>query len=622
MQQQKGNLSVNTENLMPIIKKWLYSDRDIFLRELVSNACDAVSKLNKIASLGEAKPVEKPEVRVQPDAEAGTITVEDNGIGMTAEEIEKYINQVAFSGAAEFMQKYEKTGADGIIGHFGLGFYSAFMVSDSVEIDTLSYQEGAEPVHWESDGTVEYTMSQGKRKTPGTVITLHIAQDCREFLDSAELAKILNKYCFFLPYPVLLGEKKDGKTDFRQINDTDPLWNKPASECTDEQYREFYRKVFYDYNDPLFWIHLNVEYPFRLKGILYFPKLTQNIDTMQGQIKLYNNQVFVADNIKEVIPEFLMLLKGVIDCPDMPLNVSRSFLQNDATVRRISAHITKKVADRLTGMFESERDKYNEYWNDIGLFIKYGCMKDEKFYDRMKDCIIYKTVQGDYLTLDDYLADAKDSHENKVYYVTNEIQQAQYIKLFNQHDIDCVLVDGPFISFIESKRQGVTFTRIDSDLGALLGESAGFDGLCGEFTAMLDDANTTVKAGSIASDMPALLLLDEQNRRMQDMRRYYSGLNMEGMFPGKYTLTLNTNSELIKKLGLMAPGEEKTLIMHQVYDLAALANVPLTPERMTEFLKRSTQVLDKLAKAEEGQSSAAAKAPAEAEADGGAEAKA
>jgi len=622
MQQQKGNLSVNTENLMPIIKKWLYSDRDIFLRELVSNACDAVSKLNKIASLGEAKPVEKPEVRVQPDAEAGTITVEDNGIGMTAEEIEKYINQVAFSGAAEFMQKYEKTGADGIIGHFGLGFYSAFMVSDSVEIDTLSYQEGAEPVHWESDGTVEYTMSQGKRKTPGTVITLHIAQDCREFLDSAELAKILNKYCFFLPYPVLLGEKKDGKTDFRQINDTDPLWNKPASECTDEQYREFYRKVFYDYNDPLFWIHLNVEYPFRLKGILYFPKLTQNIDTMQGQIKLYNNQVFVADNIKEVIPEFLMLLKGVIDCPDMPLNVSRSFLQNDATVRRISAHITKKVADRLTGMFESERDKYNEYWNDIGLFIKYGCMKDEKFYDRMKDCIIYKTVQGDYLTLDDYLADAKDSHENKVYYVTNEIQQAQYIKLFNQHDIDCVLLDGPFISFIESKRQGVTFTRIDSDLGALLGESAGFDGLCGEFTAMLDDANTTVKAGSIASDMPALLLLDEQNRRMQDMRRYYSGLNMEGMFPGKYTLTLNTNSELIKKLGLMAPGEEKTLIMHQVYDLAALANVPLTPERMTEFLKRSTQVLDKLAKAEEGQSSAAAKAPAEAEADGGAEAKA
>ena len=359
---------------------------------------------------------------------------------------------------------------------------------------------------------------------------------------------------------------------------------------------------------------------------MYFPKLTQNIDTMQGQIKLYNNQVFVADNIKEVIPEFLMLLKGVIDCPDMPLNVSRSFLQNDATVRRISAHITKKVADRLTGMFESERDKYNEYWNDIGLFIKYGCMKDEKFYDRMKDCIIYKTVQGDYLTLDDYLADAKDSHENKVYYVTNEIQQAQYIKLFNQHDIDCVLldgpVDGPFISFIESKRQGVTFTRIDSDLGALLGESAGFDGLCGEFTAMLDDANTTVKAGSIASDMPALLLLDEQNRRMQDMSRYYSGLNMEGMFPGKYTLTLNTNSELIKKLGLMAPGEEKTLIMHQVYDLAALANVPLTPERMTEFLKRSTQVLDKLAKTEEGQGSAAAKAPAEAEADGGAEAKA
>lgn len=598
--QQKGNLSVNTENLMPIIKKWLYSDRDIFLRELVSNACDAISKLNKIAALGEAEAVEKPEVRIVPDAEAGTVVIEDNGIGMTAEEIEKYINQVAFSGAAEFIEKYEKTGTDGIIGHFGLGFYSAFMVSDKVTIDTLSYLKDAQAVHWESDGTVEYTMQEGTRDTHGTVITLYLNDESKDFLASDELSKILNKYCFFLPYPVLLGQTKDGKTEFRQINDTNPLWNKPASECTDEEYRDFYRKVFFDYNEPLFWIHLNVEYPFRLKGILYFPKLTQNIDTMQGQIKLYNNQVFVADNIKEIIPEFLMLLKGVIDCPDMPLNVSRSFLQNDSTVRRISSHITKKVADRLSGMFAQERDKYDEYWNDIGIFIKYGCMKDDKFYDRMKDCIVYKTMGGEYLTLPDYLERAKEKHENKVFYVTNEIQQAQYIKLFGDNGIECVLldgvIDGPFISFIESKNNGVKFTRIDSDLGSLMGESAGFDALCGEFTAMLDDANTTVKAGSIASDMPALLLLDEDNRRMQDMSRYYSGVNMADMFPGKYTLTLNAGSELIKKLSLMEPGEEKTLIMRQIYDLAALANVPLTPDRMSQFLQRSTLLLDKLTK--------------------------
>ena len=598
--QQKGNLSVNTENLMPIIKKWLYSDRDIFLRELVSNACDAISKLNKIASLGQAQAIEKPEVKITPDATSNTLVIEDNGIGMTAQEIMKYINQVAFSGAAEFIEKYEKSGTDGIIGHFGLGFYSAFMVSDRVEIDTLSYLEGEKAVHWESDGTVEYTMAEGTRTTPGTTITLHLNDESSDFLTDAELSKVLNKYCFFLPYPILLGTVKDEKCEYRQINDTDPLWNKSASQCTDEEYRDFYRKVFFDYNEPLFWIHLNVEYPFRLKGILYFPKLTQNIDTMQGQIKLYNNQVFVADNIKEVIPEFLMLLKGVIDCPDMPLNVSRSFLQNDRTVRSISNHITKKVADRLCAMFADERDKYNEYWNDIGLFIKYGCMKDDKFYDRTKDCLIFRTMQDEYMTLADYLEYAKEKHENKVYYVTNEIQQAQYIKLFNDNDIKCVLLDGvidpPFVNFMESKHSGVRFMRIDSDLGSLMGESIGYDGLCGEFSAMLEDKNTTVKAGSLASNMPALLLLDEDNRRMQDMSRYYSGMNMQDMFPGKYTLTLNTDSELVKNLNTMAPSEDKTLIMRQIYDLASLANVPLTPDRMSEFLQRSTLILDKLAK--------------------------
>ncbi len=598
--QQKGNLSVNTENLMPIIKKWLYSDRDIFLRELVSNACDAISKLNKIASLGQAEAVEKPEVKITPNTANNTLTIEDNGIGMTADEIMKYINQVAFSGAAEFIEKYEKSGTDGIIGHFGLGFYSAFMVSDRVEIDTLSYIEGEKAVHWESDGTVEYTMAEGSRDTHGTTITLHLNDESTDFLTDAELSKVLNKYCFFLPYPVLLGTVKEEKCEYRQINDTDPLWNKSPSQCTDEQYRDFYRKVFFDYNEPLFWIHLNVEYPFRLKGILYFPKLTQNIDTMQGQIKLYNNQVFVADNIKEIIPEFLMLLKGVIDCPDMPLNVSRSFLQNDRTVRSISNHITKKVADRLCAMFADQRDKFNEYWNDIGLFIKYGCMKDEKFYDRMKDCLVFRTMQDEYLTLPDYLEYAKEKHENKVYYVTNEIQQAQYIRLFNDNDIKCVLLDGvidpPFVNFMESKHSDVRFMRIDSDLGSLLGESIGYDGLCGEFTAMLDDKNTTVKAGSLSSNMPALLLLDEDNRRMQDMSRYYSGANMMDMFPGKYTLTLNTDSQLIKNINTMAPGEDKTLIMRQIYDLASLANVPLTPDRMSEFLQRSTLLLDKLAK--------------------------
>jgi len=598
--QQKGNLSVNTENLMPIIKKWLYSDRDIFLRELVSNACDAISKLNKIASLGQAEAVEKPEVRITPDPKSNTLTIEDNGIGMTAEEIMKYINQVAFSGAAEFIEKYEKSGTDGIIGHFGLGFYSAFMVSDSVEIDTLSYLDGATPVHWESDGTVEFSMQDGTRGTHGTTITLHLNEESLDFLTDAELGKVLNKYCFFLPYPVLLGTVKEENCEYRQINDTTPLWNKSPSQCTDEEYRDFYRKVFFDYNEPLFWIHLNVEYPFRLKGILYFPKLTQNIDTMQGQIKLHNNQVFVADNIKEIIPEFLMLLKGVIDCPDMPLNVSRSFLQNDRTVKSISNHITKKVADRICAMFADDRDKYNEYWNDIGLFIKYGCMKDDKFYDRTKDCLIFRTMQDEYLTLPDYLDYAKQKHENKVYYVTNEIQQAQYIRLFNDNDIKCVLLDGvidpPFVNFMETKNQGVRFMRIDSDLGSLLGESIGYDGLCGEFTAMLDDKNTTVKAGSLASNMPALLLLDEDNRRMQDMSRYYSGLNMQEMFPGKYTLTLNTDSELVKNLNAMAPCEDKTLIMRQIYDLASLANVPLTPDRMSEFLQRSTIVLDKLTK--------------------------
>ncbi|MBQ2670610.1 MAG: molecular chaperone HtpG, partial [Clostridia bacterium] len=471
----KGNISVDSENLFPIIKKWLYSDKDIFLRELVSNGCDAVTKLKKLASIGDAKigGDEKFKVTVSVMPEAKKLVISDNGIGMTAEEIDKYINQIAFSGASDFLAKYKEeddTGAQ-IIGHFGLGFYSAFMVADSVEIDSLSYQDGAKAAKWMCDGSMEFDMTEGTRTERGTTITLNIAEDSEEFLDEYKVRQILNKYCAFLPIEVYLEtpekkvEEKEGeeKEEPKPINDTNPLWMKKPSECTDEEYKDFYRKVFMDFNEPLFWIHLNVDYPFNLKGILYFPKINHEFAGQEGQIKLFNNQVFVADNVKEVIPEFLMLLKGVIDCPDLPLNVSRSFLQNDGYVKKISAHITKKVADKLTSLYNSEKENYEKYWEDIDIFIKYGCLRDEKFYDKVKNIIIYKNLDDKFVTLDEYLGDKEDK---TVYYVSDPKTQSQYINMFKNQGLDAVvlpsMMDTHFISFVEMKNEGVKFKRIDS----------------------------------------------------------------------------------------------------------------------------------------------------------------
>ena len=450
MIRESGNIAVHTENIFPIIKQWLYSDKDIFLRELVSNSCDAIQKLKRLSNIGEVNLDGQPalEVRVQVDKNKGIVKVIDNGIGMTAEEVKKYINQVAYSGAQEFIERYkDKPGEEGqIIGHFGLGFYSAFMVSKKVQIDTLSWQEGAEPVRWVSETGMEYSMEPSdSRTTRGTTVTLYIDDDSKEFLEAYRLREILNKYCSFLPVEIYFDDlsvkDKKNKEEEKPINDTRPLWLKHPNDCTEEEYKEFYHKVFNDFNDPLFWIHLNVDYPFNLKGILYFPRLSNQFDTLEGQIKLYCNQVFVADNIKEVIPEFLMLLKGTIDCPDLPLNVSRSFLQNDGYVQKISAYISKKVADKLSSLFKNERDNYNKYWDDINPFIKYGCMRDEKFYDRVKNFIIFKNLDDEYITLDEYLDRNKDKHENQVFYVSDKDQQSQYIRLFKENDLDAVYLD-------------------------------------------------------------------------------------------------------------------------------------------------------------------------------------
>ena len=471
----KGNISVNSENIFPIIKKWLYSDKDIFLRELVSNGCDAITKLKKLSNIGEAKIGEDEQLKVEVivDKEAKTITISDNGIGMTAEEIDKYITQIAFSGASDFLEKYkeenEKDG--GIIGHFGLGFYSAFMPSTSVLIDSLSYKEGSKPAKWFCDGSMEYDMTEGERTQRGTTITLFIAEDSKEFLEEYTVRQVLNKYCAFLPVEVYLTvvkeetEENKENEEIKPINDTMPLWAKSPKDCTDEEYKQFYTKVFMDFNEPLFWIHLNVDFPFNLKGILYFPKLNHEFATNEGQIKLYNNQVFVADNVKEVIPEFLMLLKGTIDCPDLPLNVSRSFLQNDGYVKKISAHITKKVADKLCELFKKEREKFNLYWEDINMFIKYGCLRDEKFYEKVKDIMIYKDTEGNYLTLSEYIGEKEDK---TIYYVSDEAQQAQYVKMLKEQGINAVylptMIDTHFISFIEAKETGVKFMRVDANI--------------------------------------------------------------------------------------------------------------------------------------------------------------
>ena len=548
----KGNISVDSENLFPIIKKWLYSDKDIFLRELVSNGCDAVTKLKKLASIGDAKigEDERFKVTVSVLPEAKKLIISDNGIGMTAEEIDKYINQIAFSGASDFLAKYKEeddTGAQ-IIGHFGLGFYSAFMVADSVTIDSLSYQDGAKAAKWTCDGSMEFELSDGERTERGTTITLNIAEDSEEFLDEYKIRQILNKYCAFLPIEVYLetpekkeevkeGEAAEAKEEIKPINDTNPLWMKKPSECTDEEYKDFYRKVFMDFNEPLFWIHLNVDYPFNLKGILYFPKINHEFAGQEGQIKLFNNQVFVADNVKEVIPEFLMLLKGVIDCPDLPLNVSRSFLQNDGYVKKISAHITKKVADKLTSLYNSEKENYEKYWEDIDIFIKYGCLRDEKFYDKVKNIIIYKNLDNKFITLDEYL-EGKD--DKTVYYVSDPKTQSQYINMFKNQGLDAVvlpsMMDTHFISFVEMKNEGVTFKRIDSAINDI-SETAEKDDVAKEkdekliekFKNEIGDDTLKIEVQSLKDNsIPAVILLSEQSRRMREMYRSY-GQQMAGM---------------------------------------------------------------------------------------------
>lgn len=623
----KGNISVDSENLFPIIKKWLYSDKDIFLRELVSNGCDAVTKLKKLASIGEAQidENEKFKVTVSIFKDAKKLVISDNGIGMTAEEIDKYINQIAFSGASDFLSKYKEEDDKGsqIIGHFGLGFYSAFMVADSVEIDSLSYQDGAKAAKWICDGSMEFDLTDGDRTERGTTITLNIAEDSEEFLEESTIRQILHKYCAFLPIEIYVEVPEDKHEDHcdcghdhdheheddtpsepKPINNTTPLWMKKPSECTDEEYKEFYRNVFMDFNEPLFWIHLNVDYPFNLKGILYFPKINHEFAGQEGQIKLYNNQVFVADNVKEVIPEFLMLLKGVIDCPDLPLNVSRSFLQNDGYVKKISSHITKKVADKLTSIYNNERENYEKYWDYINIFIKYGCLRDEKFYEKVKDVIIYKDIDGKYLTLNEYL-DGKE--EKDVYYVSDPQTQSQYINMFKNQGLNAVvlpsMMDTHFISLVEMKQTGVKFKRIDSAINDISDNTEKDDStkeqeekLIEKFKNEINDHTLKIEVQSLKDDsIPAVILLGEQSRRMQEMYKAYSQqmAGMADMFHDEFTLVLNSNNSLIKKIDTLND-EDANLVIDHVYDLAKISHSPLPAEQMTKFIERSNKLLEKL----------------------------
>ena len=623
---EKGNISIHAQNIMPVIKRWLYSDKDIFLRELVSNGCDAIAKYRLLAQKGEAEAGQDYRVDVVADEAAGTLTVSDNGIGMTADEVKRYIAQVAFSGAEEFLQKYkpEEGESGGIIGHFGLGFYSAFMVSKKVVIDTLSYQPGAEAVRWSSEDGMEYEMEPSQRTERGSSITLYITDEDHEYLHMHTLRATLEKYCAFMPIPIYLsevkppeaekkedaaqdeaapaaqpGEKKDEPV---QVNDTTPLWMKRPADVTDEEYKNFYHKVFHDFDEPLFWIHLNAEYPFNLKGILYFPRIKNEFSSSEGVIKLYNNQVFVADNIKEVIPEFLMLLKGAIDCPDLPLNVSRSFLQNDGYVKKMSAYITRKVADRLVSEFNNHREDYEKYWDDIHPFVKYGCMRDEKFYERVKDVILFKTVEGKYLTLKEY-QDANFTGDNKtVYYASDEKRQAQMIELFRGEGRDVVLlntlIDNNFISFLEYHAGGdaISFKRVDAGIDGLTEEGESSEesrkALEEKFRKALgDDALDVTLERFKSSDLPAMITVDEQSRRFTEMSRMW-GRDMH--LPEKRTLTLNAKHPLINYIQTCADEDTLGLVCNQVLDLAEMARQPLESDRMVNFLSRSNKLLTML----------------------------
>ncbi len=660
---KSGSLSINSENIFPIIKKWLYSDHDIFYRELISNGCDAITKLKKLELIGEFEKPEDMEYKIQITVNPNdkSIVFEDNGLGMTEDEVEEYINQIAFSGAQAFMEKYkDKANEDQIIGHFGLGFYSAFMVADKVTIDTLSYQADAKAVHWESEGGTSFEMTDSDKDTIGTKITLYLNEDSTEFSNEYRAREVIEKYCSFMPVPIFLDNAADGpqyetiekdeltdkdtivetiveeaKTEEKEnedgtkevvevspakekykiikrpvaLNEVSPLWNKHPNECTEEEYKDFYRKVFMDYREPLFWIHLNMDYPFNLKGILYFPKINLEYESLEGTIKLYNNQVFIADNIKEVIPEFLMLLKGVIDCPDLPLNVSRSALQNDGFVKKISDYITKKVADKLSGMCKTDRENYEKYWDDINPFIKFGCIKDEKFQEKMKDYIIFKNLEGKYLTLPECLEKNKEKHPDKVFYVTDEKEQSQYINMFKKEGMDAVIlphsIDSPFINQLEQKDENLKFLRIDTDVTDIFKEEtaeedeekakADAETLSAAVKKALNKDKLEVKTEKLKdTTVASMITISEESRRMQEMMRMYSmGGGMDpSMFGGNgETLVLNSNHPLVKYVLENKEGETVDKICQQLYDLAKLSHGSLTPERMTNFITRSNEIM-------------------------------
>lgn len=665
--QKQGTLSINSENIFPIIKKWLYSDHDIFMRELISNGCDAITKLKKLDMMGEYSIPEDNQfkIRVVVNSKDKTIKFIDNGIGMTAQELDEYINQIAFSGAQAFLEKYkDKTNEDQIIGHFGLGFYSAFMVADRVAIDTLSWQDGAAAVHWESEEGTSFEMADSQKSEVGTEITLYLNEDSYEFSNEYRAREIIEKYCAFMPVEIYLEDEaaepqyetiekddlketdeivetvvEEAKTEEKEnedgtketveisprtekykinkrpvpLNDTTPLWNKHPNECTEEEYKEFYRKVFMDFKEPLFWIHLNMDYPFNLKGILYFPKINMEYESIEGTIKLYNNQVFIADNIKEVIPEFLMLLKGVIDCPDLPLNVSRSALQNDGFVKKISDYISKKVADKLSGMCKTDRENYEKYWDDINPFIKFGCLKDEKFAEKMNDYILFKNLDGKYLTLKDCLEENEKEHKNQVFYVTDEKEQGQYIHMFREAGIDAVIlkhnIDTPFISHLEMKNKDVKFVRIDADLtDAFKSEETGdeeevkkqSEELTALFKKALNNENLSVRVEHLKNDkIASMMTMSEEGRRMQEMMKMYSMYGMDpSMFGGKdgENLVLNLNHPLVQYLAEHQDGGYTTTICEQLYDLAQLGHGTLSPEQMTKFISRSNEIMLLLAK--------------------------
>ena len=688
MAEKHGSLSINSENIFPIIKKWLYSDHDIFARELISNGCDAITKLKKLDVMGEYTLPDdyKAEVQVIVNPEEKTLKFIDTGLGMTADEVEEYITQIAFSGATEFLSKYkDKTTDDQIIGHFGLGFYSAFMVADEVHIDTLSYKEGAAPVHWTCDGGTEYDMQEGNKTTVGTEITLFLNDESTEFSNEYRMREIIEKYCSFMPVNIYLSKEnapqeyetideaelrdddviverihEEAKTEEKEndkgekevvevspakdkvkinkrpvsLSDPEPLWMKHPNSCTDEEYKEFYRKVFMDYKEPLFWIHLNIDYPFNLKGILYFPKINTEYDSIEGTIKLYNNQVFIADNIKEVIPEFLLLLKGVIDCPDLPLNVSRSALQNDGFVKKISEYITKKVADKLTGMCKTDRESYEKYWDDISPFIKYGCIKDSKFSDKMNDYILFKNIDGKYLTLKDCIEenrkpedetkteetvesteekkedgakDEKEPEKTTIFYVTDEVQQSQYINMFREAKKDAVIlkhnIDSAFISHLEQKNQTIQFKRIDADLTEeLRGEEAADEETSKTLTEVFRDAlkndKLEVKVENLKNEkVAAMMTLSEESRRMQDMMKMYNMYGMDpSMFGGQETLVLNAKHPLVQFVADNKDSDKTPVICEELYDLAMLSHKQLSPEEMTRFVQRSNEILLMLTK--------------------------